>query len=174
MIMPPFYDIYAISNNRDKKTIEEFLDNFSFRNKIEVREDHEIGVSKNEDYDIEELIIPISTLSEVIEFGINNRGHGFVFYISDNLKSGIKCIILKFTYDEKVIFGISVEEKDENLNDNYKYACKVKNEIVKITDAYESSIQFEYPPSDDEGEFYKDIKLWENVNNEKRQEFGIE
>jgi hypothetical protein len=48
--MPPYYDIYGLSRQRDKKTIEKFLNYFSIREKIENREGQEIAVYKNEKY----------------------------------------------------------------------------------------------------------------------------
>jgi len=171
--MPAYYDIYGISKRRDKETIERFLNYYSHRDKIEIREDLEIGVSKNEEYGIHEIIIPIKTLSEVIDYGIKNRNHGYVFYIGDNLKSEINHIILKFTYDEKMIYGISVEEKDNKLQDNYPHAFRIEKEIALITNSYESSIQFEYAPSDDEREFYEDKLVWEQMNEEKKKEFKL-
>ncbi len=171
--MPPFYDIYAISKNRDKKTIEKFLEYFSFRDKIEDRSGQEIRVYKNEVYEVEDKVIIINTLSEVVDCGVINRIHGFTFYIGDNLKPEINSIILKFTYDEKIIFGVSVEEKDKSKKDNYAHAYSIEKEIVRITNAYESSIQFEYAPSDDENEFYEDKKVWEQMNEEKRSQYGL-
>jgi membrane-associated protease RseP (regulator of RpoE activity) len=51
-----------------------------------------------------------------------------------NLKEGINHIILKFTFDGKIIFGISVEENkiddNGNLIDNYDKALEVENRRV--------------------------------------------
>lgn len=170
--MPSLYDIYGLSKQRDKKTIEKFLGHFSFRDKIENRERQEIVVYKNEKYGVEETWTAISTLNEVIDFGLSNENHGFAFYIGDNLKDGINHIILKFTFDAKIIFGISVEEKvrlrSGVLADNYNKALEVEKSITDLTDASKTSIQVEYPPSDDEDEFDNDRELWNNMNEQKR------
>jgi hypothetical protein len=169
--MPPFYDIYGLSERRDIETTEIFLNHFCYRDKVEDRDKHEIGIFKNDKYGVDELIIQIKTLSEVIEYAVNNRKQCFVFYIGDYLKKNIGHIILKFTYDEKVIFGISIEEKilTENgqLVDNYEEALIIEKEISKLTNATKTSIQFEYPPSDTEEEFDSDIELWRSMNDEK-------
>jgi hypothetical protein len=171
--MPPYYDIYGLSRQRDKRTVEKFLNYFSIREKIENREGQEIVVYKNEKYKIGETLITISTLTEVIDFGLENKNFGFAFYIGDNLKKGINHIILKFTFDGKIIFGISVEEKkieyNGNLIDNYDKAIEVEKAIAELTNATKTSIQFEYAPSDDEEEFDSDIEIWRNMNDEKRK-----
>ena len=170
--MPPFYDIYGLSRYRDKKTIEKFLSHFSYRDKIENREGQDIAVYKNEKYRIEETRTTIRTLNEVIDFGLLNQNHGFAFYIGDNLKDEINHVILKFTYDGKIIFGISVEEKirlcNGVLTDNYNKALEIEKIIRDLTKSMKTSIQVEYAPSDDEEEFDNDCELWKNMNEEKR------
>ncbi|MEA5428431.1 hypothetical protein [Arcicella lustrica] len=177
--MPPYYDIYGLSKQRDKKTIEKFLNHFSDRDKIEIREGQEIMVYKNEKYDIEETCISINTLTEVIDYGLKKQNHGFVFYISDNLKEEINGIILKFTFDKKIIFGVSIEEKirlkNKNLIDNYNKALEIEKVILELTNASKTSIQFEYGPSDDEEEFDEDIEMFKksikpiNQNNQMKE-----
>lgn len=169
--MPPCYDIYGLSRQRDKKNIEKFLNYFSTREKIENIEGQEIVILKNEKYKKEQAFISISTLTEVIDFGLKNQNLGFGFYISDNLKKGISYIILKFTFDGKIIFGISIEEKNitnnGNLIDNYDKALEIEKIIAEITNSKKTSIQFEYAPSDDEEEFDINIEMWRKMNEEK-------
>ncbi|MEA5257880.1 hypothetical protein VB264_08785 [Arcicella aquatica] len=170
--MPPYYDIYGLSKQRDKVTVEKFLDYFSYRDKIENREEQEIFVYKNEQYDVEETWTSIRTLTEVIDYGLIHRNYGFAFYIGDYLKKEVSHIILKFTFDEKIIFGISIEEKllkNGSLIDNYDKAFEVEKLIIELTNATKTSIQVEYAPSDDEDEFDDDIELWKNMNEEKRK-----
>lgn len=170
--MPNYYDVYVLSESRDKRTVEKFLNQFCFRDKIENIEEQEIAVRKNEKYDVEETWIKIKTISEVINFGLKESNHGFVFYISDNFKEDISHIILKFTFDGKIIFGVSVEESriDENgrLVDNYGRALNIERLISELTDARKTSIQFENAPSDDEEEFDKEIEVWKSMNESKK------
>jgi hypothetical protein len=174
--MPPFYDIYGLSRQRDKKTIEKFLNYFSEREKIENRAGQEIAVFKNEKYKIAETWTTINTLTEVIDFGLENKNFGFAFYIGDNLKQGVNHIILKFTYDAKIIFGISVEEKriaeNGEIIDNYDKALEIEKSISELTNAVKTSIQFEYAPSADEEEFDSDIEIWRSMNEEKRKQIS--
>ena len=166
--MPPYYDIYGLSRNRDKVTIERFLGHYCDRQKVENREGQEILIYQNDKYNVPEINLSIKTLTEVIDYGIKNLNYGFAFYIGDNLKPEINHVILKFTFDGKIIFGISVEEKTIELIDNYPLASKIEKDIARLTESYKTSIEFEYTPSDDEEEFDKDIELWSNMNNEKQ------
>ncbi len=171
--MPLCYDIYGLSRQRDKVTVEKFLNYFADRNKIEDVEGQEIAVYKNEKYNTEETWIPVRTLTEVIDFGLENSNLGFTFYIGKNLEKGISDIILKFTFDGKIIFGISVEENrigdDGKLIDNYDKALEIEIKIAKLTNSTKTSIQFEYAPSDDEEEFDSDIEIWKDMKEEKRE-----
>lgn len=169
--MPDYYDIYGLSKQRNKETIEVFLNHFSYRDKIEIRECQEIVVYKNEKYQIEETWITINTLTDVIDFGLANDNHGFVFYLSNDLKEGINHIILKFTFDGKIIFGISIQKErvaeNSELIDNYDKVLEVEELIAVLTNSTKTSIQFEYPPADDEDEFDKGLELWKNLKEEK-------
>ncbi len=170
--MPNYYDVYVLSESRDKRTVEKFLNQFCFRDKIENIEEQEIAVRKNEKYNVEETWVKIKTISEVINFGLKESNHGFVFYISDNLKEDISHIILKFTFDGKIILGVSVKEYriDENgrLVDNYDRALNIERLISELIDARKTSIQFENAPSDDEEEFDKEIEVWKSMNESKK------
>ncbi len=172
--MPPFYDIYGLSHKRDKETIEKFLDFYCLREKVEDRKGQEIRIYKNERYGINDTTIPVKTLSEVIDYGVNNSNSGFAFYISDHLKENVNDIVLKFTYDGKIIFGVSIEENlltpEGKLVDNYSKAQNIERSMEDLTNSAKTSIQLEYSPSDDEDEFDKDIKLWANISNERRNE----
>ncbi|MNJ91919.1 hypothetical protein D3C87_95740 [compost metagenome] len=169
--MPPYYDIYGLSAKRDKETIERFLEHFTHRDLIEDREGQEIFVMSNEKYGQEDFSIPVKTLSEVIQFGIDYPDVGFCFYIGtrSNLKSGIGDVLLKFTFDAKVIFGVAIEDntllEDGSQASNFPNAVKIKEQIEALTEAYKSSIQFEYAPADSEEEFDADIEIWKNLTN---------
>ncbi len=173
--MAPFYDIYGFSRLRNKQTIEKFLAHFCIREMAEDREGQEIWSPANARHGLEEIEIPVQTLTEVIDYGVNHPKQGFAFYISEGLKN-VKSIILKFTFDGNMIFGISIEEKmvskDGKLLNNYLEATQIAKQIATLTESIKTSIQFEYPPSDDEAEFNSDMELWKGMNEEWLREFG--
>ena len=80
---------------------------------------------------------------------------------------------MKFTFDDKIIFGISIEENsltDEGqLIDNYDKALEIQKEIQELTNSTKTCIQFEYAPADDEEEFDSDIKLWQIIKESKKK-----
>jgi hypothetical protein len=175
--MPPFYDIYGLSKERNKETIEKFLDFYCHRTLIEnfIGQGIEIAIYKNDKYAVEEKFIPVYNLSEVIDFGLSHPNIGFAFYIGTktNYRKDIDDVILKFTFDGKMIFGISIEENrltdDGKLIDNYNRALEIEKTIAELTNSTKTSIQFEYAPSNDEEEFDSDIEMWQNMNDEKRK-----
>lgn len=165
------YDIYALSTHRNQETIEKFLHYYTNRPGIEDREGEEIMVYSNEKYGVQEISIPVHTMTDVLAFGIKNENKGFYFYVSDHLLAGVRFVILKFTYDNKLIFGISVDESRVEDNgrivDNYDRALKIQSELVELTQATKTSIMYEYAPADDEEEFDADIEQWKTMNKEK-------
>ncbi|NOS92452.1 MAG: hypothetical protein HOP30_11055 [Cyclobacteriaceae bacterium] len=178
--MPPFYDIYGLSKRRDKQTIETFLDFYCHRELIEnyQGQDVEIAIYKNDKYGVNEEFVPVDNLSEVINYGLSHPDCGFAFYVGakSNYKKDIGSLILKFTFDGKMIFGVSIEEKrlidGDKLIDNYDAALEIEKTIVELTNSIKTSIQLEYAPSDDEEEFDRDIEMWRKMNEEKRKIIG--
>lgn len=94
---------------------------------------------------------------------MENPNHGFAFYIGDYLKENINHVILKFTYDKKMIFGLSINSIDETSNDNYYLAERIISEISSLINSVKTSIQFENPPADDEDEFDENMLLWNKI-----------
>jgi len=107
--MPPCYDVYGISKKRDKETINRFVEYFCDRDQIESQTGCEIFVNENEKYNIPEESIEVSKLSDVIEYGILNKTKGYSYYLDS--RDDYIGVLLKFTYDSKIIFGVSIEEK---------------------------------------------------------------
>ena len=179
--MPPFYDIYGLSKERNKETIETFLGFYCQRTQIEnfIGQGIEIAIYKNDKYNVEEKYVPVYNLSEVIDYGLNYPNIGFAFYIGlkSNYRKDIGNVILKFTFDGKIIFGISIEENivtnDGSLIDNYDRALEIERTIAELTQSTKTSIQFESAPSDDEEEFDNNLQFWRKMNEEKRKERSI-
>lgn len=168
--MPPFYDIYGFSRKRDSELIEKFLDKFAFRKSIETWEGCELEIFENEKYSVKEKKVSVNTLTEVIAYGINNPNHGFSFYLgSDGLKEDIKSLILKFTYDSSIIYGLSIEENKEYGNGNYKRALELETILKDFLPLEKTSIQVEYAPADDWNEFNEGIEFWKEMNEEERK-----
>ncbi|MDH6309600.1 hypothetical protein M2451_001966 [Dysgonomonas sp. PFB1-18] len=153
--MPPFYDIYGLSKKRDRETIEKFLDYFCYRDEIEnLGKDEGIFILESEDYNIQEDFIPVKTLSEVIDFGINNPNQAFAFYLSQPLKN-VESVILCFTYDNQIVLGVSVEVnriENDRFIDNSAICDQLAATIVKLTSAHKTIMGLELPPPRSESE----------------------
>lgn len=161
--MPPCYDIYSLSE-RNKRYIERFLRHFCDRGMIENRAGHEITIDGHEKYGVPAQSIPVSSLTEVIDYGVSHPTHGFTFYVSDHLLTrAIKGVILKFTYDGKIIFGVYIEVYKPLLfgwlTHNIRLARRLEKEVALLTNTIKTSIHVEYAPADDEEEFDSDTAL---------------
>ena len=165
--MGGFYDIYGFSKNRNKETIDKFIAHYANRKEVENCGNCELVIQKYKKYISNELLIPVKTLSEVIDYGIKNKNHGYAFYLPlTGLKEDIKSVILKFTYDSSIIFGLSIEAESDSEEDNYLRAFELETEMRELFFTVETSIQFEYPPSEDEEDFKESKKAWEEMNKE--------
>ena len=151
-----FYDIYGLSMGRDESTIEAFLRHFCYRDHIEPLQDQWLQAWPKEQYHIPELIeLPLTSIADMVAYAMRHPTHGFVFYNQVALRTSVKSAIVKFTYDGKVVFGVSISNADQALT--------VEAEIKQVTQAYKSFIAVEYPPANDEEEFDADMLMWQDT-----------
>lgn len=149
--MPPFYDIYGLSQKRDKETIEVFLNYFCYREKEENRSSGEGIFLENEEF------IPVNTLSQVIDYGIKNPNWVFAFYLNKYFKN-VESVILCFTNDNQIVFGVSVEvNRIENgqLIDNADKCDQLAEAIAVLTSAHKTIMGVELPPPRSKRTFLK-------------------
>ena len=97
-------DIYGLSDKRDKEIIEMFLSEFAYRDQIEARAGDIVTIFSNEKYNVNKEDIPIETTTDLINLGVKSRGKGFCAYFHRGLKPDITSLLLKFTYDDKIIY----------------------------------------------------------------------
>ena len=168
------FNIYGFSIHRDKKTIEKFLHQYTYRTEVEDWKDCDLSIYENDTYEIQEQYVSIRTLTEAIEYGLEHKNHGFAFYIgSKGVKGDISHVILKFTYDSAIIFGLSITEYAQDGQANYKRAYELEQELKAFLPVQKTSIQFEYPPSDDKEEFEESIEVWKEMNRTELQQLRI-
>ncbi len=152
--MPPFYDVYGLSKKRDKETIEVFFDYFCYREKEENRDAGEGIFLENEELGTNEEFIPVKTLSEVINHGVKNPSHTYAFYLNKYFKN-VESVILCFTHDNQMVFGVSVElnrMENRQLTDNADICDQLSETIVQLTSAHKTIMGVELPPPRSEGE----------------------
>ena len=108
--MSAFFDIYCLSNGRNEATVERFLQYFCYREHLEPLPEMWIQVSPSEKYCVPKVELPLNSIAEMIDYAVRNPTHCFSFYSKNALRNDLKTVIIKFTYDGKVVFGISIEE----------------------------------------------------------------
>jgi hypothetical protein len=120
--MPPSLDIYALTRQRDRATIERFLDEYSDRAADEERGDEEL-LLENPAYFTEDWTgqrsgpfpetawedEPAYTLSHIIERGLDHPRRAFTAYLTAKAPD-LDGIILAFTRDDQLVLGLSIDD----------------------------------------------------------------
>lgn len=145
-------DIYTISDNRNKENIEKFLLKYADRKIIETTKDFEVDILNNSEY----RNIKLKSFNGLIELGLSDLKNCFTIYLSSNILE-IKSVILSFTEDGKMIFGISIDE-----NNNYEFAKKLSIELKSNNSGIESFFDIESIPAKSMKEFLENIGLAKN------------
>ena len=154
--MPPFYDIYGLSKKRDKETIDTFLDYFCYRQQIEDNDKGtDIMTYGHEECDIEDE--RVMTLSQIIEYGLENPNRSLVFYLRKYSQyfKGVEDIIICFTSDNQLVFGVSVDVSRVDIEEviNKVGICEQLTEtIVRLTSAHKTIMGLELAPPSNERE----------------------
>jgi hypothetical protein len=98
-------------------------------------------------------VVTIHSVTEGIRLGLSRSNTAFSLYIRHYTRKDIKCLLIHFTNDNKVVFGISVAEKNAHNEDNLPLAEKLAQEMKTVIPVRDTSILFEQPPPDSEQEF---------------------
>lgn len=165
LLMSLFYDIYGLSRERNGPTVERFLSHFCNRTALDPLSDKWLQVAANEHYQVPEVELPLQSIADLIAYAVQNPTHCFVFYNQEALRPDVTCVFLKFTYDGKVVFGVSIDETGSNLVDNFPHALTIEAEITRLTSAYKSFIAVEEPPAKDEEAFDAARAAWQGIRN---------
>lgn len=144
-------------------TIEAFLQCFCVPSEADQLDNFEIYIGENQKYGIPEMLLPVVTRREALLIGISNPQYGFAFYFSGGVPA-IKSGIVQFTYDGKMVFGLSIEDRLENGDDNVAQARNLAKALTLVTRADKSFVASEYPPPLDEDEFNADTLVWQELN----------
>ncbi len=168
----PYIDIYTLTNNRDKKTIESFLSNYTDREAIEDQKDGELMILPNDrnrksiNSDEKYVWTKAISVTNSINIGLADSENCFTMYLSSN-KKDIDLVILTFTQDGKLILGLSIFEyqDDDSTIDNYELAETLCRKIENDYSGVFSYFGLEASPANNVEEFLAEMKIWKPSKN---------
>ena len=151
--MPPCLDIYALSPRRDRETIGRFLDAYCDR---AASDDLFGGGSEVEVYTAdmagqEGEWKSAEILDHAIALGLEHPDWAFCLYLK-SVREDIYQVMLAFTTDGHVVFGVSVDEEDES-DASLDVARRLMRELAAEYEAILGVVLFEMPPAQDEASF---------------------
>jgi len=145
-----FLNIYGLTTNRDIKTIEAFLEQYTDRAANEQRNEEQLMIRRPdsagqhpEDYEY----VPVRTLTEAVGLGLANRRACFSLYLNSK-DPNVQKVMLSFTSDDQLILGLSVSSQSEA-----QYPSRLLTELVDAYGCHLGGIGVEQPPPANEEEF---------------------
>jgi len=147
--MPPNLDIYVISKHRDRDSIARFLETWVDCETSNDRGDEELmllppGMSNEPDYLPEWEWDPAHTLGHIVQRGLDQPPRAFAVYLKPRNQT-LSGVILAFTTDSRVVFGVSLDDADENAV-NLANAKRILNTLARDFDADAGYVTCEEPP----------------------------
>ena len=130
--MPSYIEVYILTENRDRETINRFLKNFTNREEIEGRADEELMILDSTEPSLPEKYfwIQAETLTKSINLGLNKPGICFTMFLRSN-RQHVEWLTITFTIDNKLVLGLSLFENPEySTPDNYQLAEVLKGELM--------------------------------------------
>jgi hypothetical protein len=163
--MPPLLDVYVVSNARNREMIERFLDHFVDRKGSEDRSDEElmllplganVAPCRLQDWDWE----PSKTLTWIVERALQHPRRAFTVYLKQ-LDPSLERAILSFSPDDKVIFGVSLEDEGAKP-EVFEKAKSVAHQMACEFEGRTAFIGAEEPPPwpDDAKNFNRWVYSW--------------
>jgi hypothetical protein len=147
--MPPDLDIYVLSKSRDRDTLERFISTHVDKEVEENRGDEErmilpLGTAKDpserDRWDWE----PAVTLSHILDRGLDYPRRAVTVYLKPQ-DEALDRIILAFTSDNQVVFGLSIDDADEKL-ENIDLAKRLLYDLAESFNGHLGVIASEEPP----------------------------
>ena len=150
--MPPSLDLYVISPERNRETIERFLAIYVDRVASENRGNEELmlvalGASghplSDDDWDAYDWA-PSKTLTHIVERGLQFPRRAFAVYLKP-LDGSLAGAVLAFDLDNQVIFGLSIDDEGSK-SENLGRAKALLHEMAEGFRATRGFIAVEEPP----------------------------
>jgi len=135
--MPPFNDIYVVTNDRSETCINKFLSCYADLTTENERTDFSVIVA-GEDEDVE-----TGTLADTIAYGLSDKQRSFALYFNSKVRK-LRSVILFFAPDEKLVLGLSIEYDPDSDEEAERVLAMLKTNFNTTLGA----ITFETPPGD--------------------------
>lgn len=159
-----FYEIYGLSQGRDAATVERFLHHFCQREQLEPLVNQWLQVWTPDGRFLDEVERPLTSVAEVVSYATAHPTHGFVWYQLHAVRADLHSVLLRFTSDAQVVFGLCIAEQQPDGSDNLAQAQQLLTELRHVTAAHNGYIAVEYPPAATEAEFEADRAMWRMLN----------
>jgi len=98
--MPPFIDIYIVTEDRSQACIDKFLSTYANLTTAKKRDNFFVLVDGED--------VETGTLAATIEYGLADAHREFTVYFDSAVK-GLESVMLFFTPDGKLVLGLSIE-----------------------------------------------------------------
>lgn len=149
--MPPFTDIYALSENRDRSLLETFVSKYIDREASEDREDEELmmlprGATTDEtnaedSWEWE----PSRTLSHILDRGLDTPFRAFNASGLAPSSEDFELASITFTQTGEVVFGLAVDDPGMQKAKG-EYAKQVLHQLVEDLDCKAGWVSVDRPP----------------------------
>lgn len=147
--MPPDLDIYVISESRDRDTLERFIATYVDGEANENCVDEELMMLPLDATDDPAEIVqwdwePAITLTHILGRGLDRPRRAFTVYLKPK-DNAMDRVILAFTADNQVVFGLSIDDADENP-ENINLAKQLLHTLAESFNGHLGVIASEAPP----------------------------
>lgn len=153
-------DVYGLTANRDRPTIQAFLDAYVDQVASDDRGDEELllksltppdAVTGLDTWDSE----PARSLTHIIERGLDYPRRAFTVYL-ESRREDVDRAILRFTTDDMLVLGLSVEDEGvegATPESEERHAKDLLDEVMAHFHCHMGTILLESPPPENEDAF---------------------
>lgn len=159
--IPPYLDIYGLTQHRDAATLDHFLNTYVDRAKSEDRGDEELMMERllpvppgtgDDAFEWE----PALTLSHIIERGLAFPRCAFTVYLAAK-QADQPSVVLSFTADDQLILGLAIDDEGAKP-ENERRARELLAQLVEEYACHMGLILVEEHPPRSEAAFYERAK----------------
>jgi hypothetical protein len=119
--MAPSTDIYIVTEDRSQTCIDKFLSNYACLTTAKTRDNFSVLVDGEG--------VETGTFVDTIDYGLAEAQRSFAVYFKSAVK-GLESVILFFTPDGKLVFGLSIEYDPGSAEEAKRVLAKLKADFT--------------------------------------------